>query len=101
MESYVRRRDMVMEAFDGVAEVPRPEGAFYAWVKVPSELVLTGTEFTELAMRANVIVIPGGVFSTADTHIRLSYATSEAKLAQGLGRLRAIFRGIEPEKVRE
>ncbi|MEC8769249.1 MAG: aminotransferase, partial [Planctomycetota bacterium] len=76
-------------------------GAFYAWVKVPSELELTGTEFTELAMRANVIVIPGGVFSTADTHIRLSYATSEAKLAQGLGRLRAIFRGIEPEKVRE
>ena len=101
VESYVRRRDMVMEAFDGVAEVPRPEGAFYAWVKVPSELELTGTEFTELAMRANVIVIPGGVFSTADTHIRLSYATSEAKLAQGLGRLRAIFRGIEPEKVRE
>ena len=99
--SYVRRRNMVMEAFDGVAEVPQPEGAFYAWVRVPEELGLTGTALTELAMQANVIVIPGGVFSNADTHIRLSYATSEAKLAQGLGRLRAIFRGIDPEKVRE
>jgi aspartate/methionine/tyrosine aminotransferase len=99
--SYLRRRDMVMEAFDGVAEVPRPEGAFYAWVRVPEELQLSGTAFTELAMQANVIVIPGGVFSSQDTHIRLSYATSEAKLAQGLGRLRSIFRGISPEKVRE
>ena len=98
---YARRRDMVMEAFDGVAEVPRPEGAFYAWVRVPEELGLTGTECTELAMQANVIVIPGDVFSSQDTHIRLSYATSEAKLAQGLGRIRAIFRGTSPEKVRE
>ena len=99
--SYVRRRDLVMEAVDGVAEVPRPQGAFYAWVRVPEQLGLTGTTFTELAMEANVIVIPGGVFSAADTHIRLSYATSEAKLAQGLGRLRALFRGIDPNKVRD
>ena len=98
---YVLRRDMPMEAFHWVAEVRRPDGAFSALVWVPEELGLTGSAFTELAMQANVIVIPGGVFSAADTHIRLSYATSEAKLAQGLGRLRALFRGIDPEKVRE
>ena len=79
-----------MEAFHGVAEVRRPDGAFSALVWVPEELGLTGSAFTELAMQANVIVISGG-FSSADTDIRVSYATSEAKLAQGLGPLRASF----------
>jgi aspartate/methionine/tyrosine aminotransferase len=81
---YRRKRDLVLDAFDGVAEVIRPGGAFYAFVEVPERLKMTATQFVEQAIERNVLVIPGGVFSRRDTHFRLSYATSDAKLQQGL-----------------
>jgi aspartate aminotransferase/aminotransferase len=45
---------------------------------------MTGTEFVTKAIGRNVLVIPGNVFSDKDTHFRISYATSDAKLEQGL-----------------
>ena len=40
----------------------------------------------------NVLIIPGNVFSNRDTHFRLSYATTDAKLEQGLEILRKLAR---------
>lgn len=88
---YQRRRDMVLEAFDGVTEVVRPGGAFYAFVKVPPHLGLTATEFVEQAIEQNVLTIPGSVFSRRDTHFRLSFAASEDRLTRGLTILRALM----------
>lgn len=82
--AYQRRRDMVLEAFAAVTEVVKPGGAFYAFVKVPPGLEMTATEFTELAIERNVLVIPGNVFSQRDTHFRLSYAVPEHRLREGL-----------------
>jgi aspartate aminotransferase/aminotransferase len=39
-----------------------------------------------------VLVIPGNVFSSRNTHFRLSYATSDEKLRQGLDILVKIAR---------
>jgi len=86
--AYQRKRDMVVNAFRGVTELVRPGGAFYAFVKVPEPLKLTASEFCDRAIERNLLVIPGKVFSARDTHLRLSYATSDAKLEQGLGILR-------------
>jgi aspartate aminotransferase/aminotransferase len=44
----------------------------------------TGTEFVSEAVRNNVLVIPGAVFSRADTHFRLSYAASDETIERGL-----------------
>jgi len=88
---YARRRDMVVKAFEGVAEVARPGGAFYAFVQVPRRLGLTATQFVEKAIERRVLVIPGKVFSERDTHFRLSFATNPAKLEEGLGILRALM----------
>ena len=88
---YARRRDMVVKAFEGVAEVARPGGAFYAFVQVPKRLGLTATQFVEKAIERRVLVIPGKVFSERDTHFRLSFATNPAKLEEGLGILRALM----------
>ncbi|MFO0829630.1 MAG: aminotransferase class I/II-fold pyridoxal phosphate-dependent enzyme [Phycisphaerales bacterium] len=88
VERYRNRRSMVLDAFQGVANVPTPGGAFYAFVEVPSRLGLTATAFVEQAIERRVLVIPGKVFSRRDTHFRLSYATNEAKLREGLGILR-------------
>ena len=84
VQAYAQRRDMICETLGEVTEVARPDGAFYAFVKVPERLGMTGTRFFERCVEENVLVIPGGVFSERDTHIRLSYATDPARLAEGL-----------------
>jgi len=76
-----------------LAQVARPGGAFYAFVEVPPALGMTGAQFVEHAIARNVLVIPGGAFSTRDTHFRLSFAAPEAKLAEGLSVLASIMRG--------
>lgn len=93
IEAYRRRRDMVMDRLGGVARIEKPGGAFYAFVEIPDRLGLTGTQFVERAVERNVLVIPGGVFSESDTHFRLSFATDEAKLEQGLDILAELLSG--------
>ena len=93
VDRFETRRDMVLAAFDGLAQVARPGGAFYAFVEVPPALGMTGAQFVEHAIARNVLVIPGCVFSTRDTHFRLSFAAPEAKLAEGLLVLASIMRG--------
>ena len=61
-----------------------PTGAFYAFPKVPERLGLTATQFVEKAIERSVLVIPGKVFSSRDTHFRLSFATDERTLGRGL-----------------
>ena len=93
VDRFERRRDTVLEAFSGLTEVARPGGAFYAFVKVPDKLGMTATQFVEKAIERSVLVIPGKVFSTRDTHFRLSFAAKEETLAKGLGILTDIMRG--------
>jgi aspartate/methionine/tyrosine aminotransferase len=88
---YAARRDLVLEAFRGIAEVPRPGGAFYAFVEVPPRLGLTATEFVHQAIERGVLIIPGNVFSHRDTHFRLSFAAPEPKLKAGLAILRELM----------
>ena len=80
--AYRRKRDMVYEALSGPFGLIKPQGAFYAFVPAPAGA--TGTEFAARAIDNNVLVIPGNVFSEKDTHFRISYATSDDRLAKGL-----------------
>jgi len=91
--AYDRKRNMVLDAFDGVANLVRPGGAFYAFVEVPKHLGMTGTEFVKKAMEHEVMIIPGSVFSQRDTHFRLSYAADDERLAKGLDILVRLLKG--------
>jgi aspartate/methionine/tyrosine aminotransferase len=82
--SYQRRRDAVVSAFEGVANLETPGGAFYVFVEVPAPLGMTASAFCERAIDHNVLLIPGKVFSRRDTHFRLSYAVPESVLDAGL-----------------
>jgi aspartate/methionine/tyrosine aminotransferase len=84
--AYRKKRDRVVQvlAGSGQFELTTPGGAFYAFPKVPEHLNLTGTQFVEKAIARNLLIIPGKVFSTRDTHFRISYACDDAKLEQGL-----------------
>lgn len=85
VDAYRRKRDMVMSALGGLYELPRSQGAFYAFPKSPRG---TGSEFVAEAVSRNLLVIPGGVFSRRDTHFRISYAVDDAVLRRGLDVLR-------------
>ncbi len=84
VREYESRRDLVLEKLAGLTEIATPGGAFYAFIKVPEHLGLTGAQFTEKAIERKLLVIPGGAFSSRDTHFRISFATRRDKLSQGL-----------------
>ena len=81
---YQRKRDRVVERLSGVYELANPGGAFYVFPKVPEHLQLTGAQFVERAIERNLLIIPGSVFSSRDTHFRLSYACDDEQLDRGL-----------------
>jgi aspartate/methionine/tyrosine aminotransferase len=81
VDAYRRKRDAVAAALSGSFELPYPEGAFYAFPRAPWG---TATEFVAEAIKRNLLIIPGNVFSRRDTHFRISYAVDDATLARGL-----------------
>jgi aspartate/methionine/tyrosine aminotransferase len=85
VKDYEQRRNLVVERLSTVTELATPGGAFYAFVKIPEKLALTATRFfEERCVPRNVILVPGGTFSSRDTHVRLSYASPREKLLRGL-----------------
>lgn len=91
VQRFESRRDRVCAAFEGVTSVPRPGGAFYAFVEVPQRLHMTASEFAAKAVEKRTLVIPGKVFSAKDTHFRLSFAAPDEKLDEGLAALRSLM----------
>ena len=57
-------------------------GGFYVFPKAPPAFE-NGTAFVERAIKSNVLVIPGEVFSRRDTHFRISYALPDDKITRG------------------
>jgi aspartate aminotransferase/aminotransferase len=78
--SYTKKRDLLFDALRDKFELVKPGGAFYAFVKAPGH---SGTDFVTEAIKNNVLVIPGNVFSEKDTHFRISFATTDEKIQQG------------------
>ena len=83
VNSYRAKRDRVMEGLKDSYEVVKSGGAFYLFVKAPDKYP-NATEFVKAAIQNNVLVIPGNVFSEQDTHFRISYATTDEKIKQGI-----------------
>ncbi len=88
VDAYRRKRDLLYDGLSGKFEMVKPGGAFYAFIKAPGGA--GATEFVEKAIKNNVLIIPGNVFSEKDTHFRISYATSDEKIQQGVEILRTL-----------
>ncbi len=95
---FHKRRDLMtgmINEIDGLS-CKKPDGAFYIMVNI-SEMVgrtvngkkITGSmDFAEILLSdARVAVVPGIAFG-ADDCIRLSYATSEDKIKEGISRIK-------------
>jgi len=87
VKPYRKKRDLVYEGLRDKFELVKPQGAFYAFVKSPDG---SATQFVEKAIKNKVLIIPGKVFSEKDTHFRISYATSDDKIQQGVEVLRSL-----------
>ncbi len=89
VEQYRKKRDLLYDGLKQKVETQgraflqyKPEGAFYAFVKAPDGT--TASDFVSKAIKNNVLIIPGNVFSEKDTHFRISYATSDEKIQKGI-----------------
>jgi len=93
-EAFVRRRDLIVDALEAIEGVkcPRPDGAFYVF---PDFNAYIGDRFADdlalagfLLEEAKVAVVPGSAFG-APGHLRLSYATSDDLIEEGVRRIAA------------
>lgn len=92
---YHRKRDLMVSELKDDFEIHGGQGAFYLFLKAPWG---TGTEFVQEAIRNNLLIIPGNVFSPQDTHFRLSFAATDDHLKRGAEILRRLARQGGPSK---
>ncbi|MBN1766661.1 MAG: aminotransferase class I/II-fold pyridoxal phosphate-dependent enzyme [Sedimentisphaerales bacterium] len=85
--AYRKKRDLIYNGLKDTFGLVRPEGAFYAFVPAPGG---NATEFVMAAIKNNVLIIPGSVFSERDSHFRISYATEDERIQTGIDRLCAL-----------
>ena len=82
--SYRKKRDFLLNGLRKAGyECEEPGGAFYLFPRVPARYG-NGQRFVEEAIQRKMLLVPGNVFSTRDTHFRISYACSDEMLGRGL-----------------
>ncbi len=97
VEAFKKRSRLIYKLVNNIngLSCKLPEGAFYVFVSIKDVLgksingeVIDGSvKFAELLLKSeNVAVVPGAAFGS-DSHIRLSYATSEENITKGLARI--------------
>ncbi|MEM6428529.1 MAG: pyridoxal phosphate-dependent aminotransferase [Deinococcota bacterium] len=90
VEAYAEVRKLVLDELASIPDivtVPRPDGAFYCFLKV--NLPLAPMDLCQrLIEQASVAVIPGDTFGTSGCYVRISYGALEhADVGEGIGRL--------------
>ena len=79
--NYKSKRDRLIDGLKDDYEIVKPGGAFYVYPKLPWG---NGQQFVDEAIANNLMVIPGNIFSDADSHFRISYAADDALIDRGV-----------------
>lgn len=92
---YMRRRNFFVKRLEGMFEIRKPEGAFYAFPKIEG-YGLSSEEFAErLLMEKGVAVVPGNAFGECgEGYIRCAYAVSMEKLKEAVDRMEEFVRKL-------
>jgi aspartate/methionine/tyrosine aminotransferase len=93
VEAFKRRRDLATRLFEELLPAfsyVKPDGAFYLYFRVDSlfdeELKDSSAVCTWLLEEAEIALVPGAAFGD-DRYVRMSYATSDELLEEGIRRL--------------
>ncbi|MHB8458603.1 MAG: pyridoxal phosphate-dependent aminotransferase [Candidatus Limnocylindrales bacterium] len=88
------RRELIVDGLNAIPGISclRPEGAFYVFPDV-SETGMTGERFADAMLyEGGVSLLAGTAFGQVGrNHVRISYANSQAKIAEALGRIRTVL----------
>jgi aspartate aminotransferase/aminotransferase len=87
LAAYRKKRDLIYGGLADKYEVVKPGGAFYIFPKAPGP---SGSQFVTKAIENNVLIIPGNIFSSRDTHFRISFAASDETIHRGIEVLRRL-----------
>jgi len=89
-EEYKKRRMIMQKGLSSIPgiRVPEPEGAFYVFADI-SGTGMSDVEFADGALEAGVQLIPASLIEGGDGFIRVSYASDEEDIHEGLRRLKS------------
>lgn len=90
VEAYKKKRDIIYEGLKDDFKIVKPEGAFYTFPILPEGV--NAEKFVEEAIKSEVLIIPGNVFSEQDKAFRISFATEDEKLLKGVDILKSIIK---------
>jgi aspartate aminotransferase len=102
---FERRRDMVVSALKACPGItcPVPQGAFYVFPSIAGcigrtsaggRAIATDTDFVAALLDEHEVAIVQGAAFGLSPHIRISYAASDADLAEAMARIRAFCDGL-------
>jgi len=92
LEKYAARRNLIVEGINSIEKLSciKPKGAFYAFPNITGTGMKSEEFAVELLKKTGVVVVPGSGFGEAgEGFIRISYATSEENIKEGLRRIKA------------
>jgi len=98
VKAFSRRRKLILECLKDIPEVSYaiPQGAFYIFINI-GRSGLSGNEFaSRLLNEKHVAVVPGNGFSdNANNFIRISFATSEENIKEGMTRIKDFIASVK------
>lgn len=86
---YKKKSELLYDLLSDKFEMQKTNGTFYSFPKVPGKYK-DDQEFIEAALKKNVLIIPGNIFSEQSTHFRISFATSNENIQKGAEILRSL-----------
>lgn len=89
---FEQRRDLFVAGLNSIpgVECKKPEGAFYAWVRITKEGIKDSVDLEEFVLdKAHIIAMPGIAYGEdAFPCVRFSYAAATEDLKEAIERLR-------------
>ncbi|MCR4436617.1 MAG: pyridoxal phosphate-dependent aminotransferase [Clostridiales bacterium] len=97
IDRYTERRKIMVEGINHIEKLSciRPKGAFYAFVNISGSKMGSEEFAVRLLKSTGVVVVPGSGFGEAgEGYVRLSYATSEENISEGLKRMEEFMKSL-------
>jgi len=79
VDKFEKKRDAVFSTLSKKYPISSLQGSFYAFFEVGND-----KEYVEKLVGKSVLLVPGSVFSTKLTHVRLAYGVNDNLLQKGL-----------------
>ncbi|MBA1336564.1 MAG: Aspartate aminotransferase [Firmicutes bacterium] len=98
IEKYRARREILIDGLNRIAGIKcsKPKGSFYAFANIKSSGISSEEFALDLLKKKKVCLIPGTAFGeSGEGYVRISYATSEENICEGLRRIEEYMNAID------